>query len=64
MLIHRGGDSKGPYYQWGKNGAKYRYSSANKESRDNALKKPKGKSRRYTQADTKESKTSPFGGFF
>ena len=39
MPIHRGRDSKGPYYQWGNSGKKYYYISGNKKSRENALSK-------------------------
>lgn len=33
MPVHRGIDSKGPYYQWG-NQKKYYYKSANEQSRN------------------------------
>lgn len=40
MPIHRGKDSKGPYYQWGKQ-KKYYYISGNKQSREEAYSKAK-----------------------
>lgn len=39
MPVHRGKDSKGAYYQWGKSGKKYHYETGNKSSRDSAKKK-------------------------
>ena len=39
MPVHRGKDSKGPYYQWGKSGKKYYYKSGNSTSRERALRK-------------------------
>lgn len=39
MPVHRGKDSKGPYYQWGDSGKKYHYTAGNKESRERAKKK-------------------------
>ena len=39
MPIYRGVNSKGPYYQWGKTGAKYYYIPNNSRSRLNAKKK-------------------------
>lgn len=39
MPIHRGKDSKGPYYQWGKIGKKYYYKSGDSKSRERAHKK-------------------------
>ena len=39
MPVHRGKDSKGPFYQWGGEGKKYHYTSGNKSSRDAAKKK-------------------------
>lgn len=38
MPIHRGKDSKGPYYQWGSQ-KKYYYKSGNKKSREAAYQK-------------------------
>ena len=38
MPIHRGTDSKGPYYQWGTR-KKYYYKSGNQKSREIAKKK-------------------------
>lgn len=38
MPIHRGTDSKGPYYQWGDR-AKYYYKPGNARSREAAYKK-------------------------
>ena len=40
MPIHRGKDSKGPYYQWGSQ-KKYYYKKGNKKSRELAKKKAK-----------------------
>lgn len=34
MPVRRLEDNDGPYYQWGKSGKKYRYTSGNKKSRD------------------------------
>ena len=45
MPIRRKQDSKSPYYQWGESGAKYRYKSGNKRSRELALKKAKAQER-------------------
>jgi len=39
MPIHRGKDKDGPYYQWGKSGKKYHYTSGNKKSRERAKNK-------------------------
>lgn len=39
MPVHRGKDSKGPYYQWGDHGKKYRYEAGNKQSREAAKEK-------------------------
>jgi hypothetical protein len=39
MPVHRGKDSKGPFYQWGGEGKKYHYTSGSKSSRDAAKKK-------------------------
>lgn len=39
MPIHRGKDSKGPYYQYGETGKKYHYISNDKLSRDKAYEK-------------------------
>jgi hypothetical protein len=39
MPVHRGQDSKGPYYQWGDSGKKYHYQAGDKTSRENAKKK-------------------------
>lgn len=39
MPVHRGKDSKGPYYRWGESGKKYHYASGDKSSRDAAKKK-------------------------
>ena len=36
MPVRRRHDSKGPYYQWGDYGRKYRYSPGDKASRDRA----------------------------
>jgi hypothetical protein len=33
MPVHRGEDSKGPYYQWGKSGKKYHYTAGDASSR-------------------------------
>lgn len=38
MPVHRGRNSKGPYYQWG-NQKKYYYQSGDEESRNKAKKK-------------------------
>jgi hypothetical protein len=38
MPIHRGSDSKGPFYQWGKQ-KKYYYKPGDKKSRDSAYNK-------------------------
>ena len=40
MPIHRGQNSKGPYYQWGSQ-KKYYYKSGDKKSRLNAMEKAK-----------------------
>ena len=37
--VHRGKDSKGPYYQWGDSGKRYHYASGEKRSRDAARQK-------------------------
>jgi hypothetical protein len=34
--VRRREDSKGPYYQWGDHGRKYRYTPGDKASRDRA----------------------------
>ena len=39
MPVERGRDSKGPFFRWGKQGAKYHYSSGSKASRERARKK-------------------------
>lgn len=39
MPVHRGTDSKGAYYQWGKGGKKYHYTSSDKASREGAKRK-------------------------
>jgi hypothetical protein len=39
MPVHRGKDSKGPYYQWGDSGKKYHYQAGEKKSRDSAKQK-------------------------
>lgn len=39
MPVHRGKDSKGPYYQWGDSGKKYHYTAGNEESRGRAKNK-------------------------
>ncbi|HMF03624.1 MAG TPA: hypothetical protein VKH17_02330 [Acidimicrobiia bacterium] len=36
MPVRRRQDSKGPYYQWGDHGRKYRYTRGDKASRDRA----------------------------
>lgn len=36
MPVHRGQDSKGCYYQWGKSGKKYYYTTGNLRSRERA----------------------------
>ena len=36
MPVHRGNDSKGPYYQWGDSGKKYHYTANDKSSRGRA----------------------------
>jgi hypothetical protein len=36
MPVRRGHDSKGPYYEWGGHGRKYRYTPGNKASRERA----------------------------
>ena len=38
MPVHRRKDSKGPYYQWGESGKKYRYEAGEKSSRERAKK--------------------------
>lgn len=43
--MHRGSDSKGPYYQWGKSGKKYHYTTGNKASRERAKKKAREQAR-------------------
>lgn len=39
MPVHRGKDSEGPFYQWGKSGKKYRYKAGDKSGRESAKKK-------------------------
>lgn len=39
MPVRRGEDSKGPYYQWGESGKKYRYTAGDKSSRERAKRK-------------------------
>lgn len=39
MPVRRGNDSKGPYYQWGESGKKYRYQAGDKSSRAKAKQK-------------------------
>jgi len=39
MPVHRGKDSKGPFYQWGMHGAHYHYQPNDKRSRERAKKK-------------------------
>jgi hypothetical protein len=46
MPVHRGSDSSGPFYQWGKSGKKYRYTSGDADSR----KRAKGKAERQGKA--------------
>lgn len=46
MPVHRGVDSKGPYYQWGDSGKKYHYTAGNDMSRERA----KSKARDQAQA--------------
>lgn len=36
MPVRRREDTKGPYYQWGDNGKKYRYTAGDKSSRSTA----------------------------
>lgn len=36
MPVHRGSDSSGPYYQWGKTGKKYHYTAGDAKSRKRA----------------------------
>ncbi len=36
MPVHRGSDSSGPYYQWGKTGKKYHYKAGDAKSRRRA----------------------------
>ena len=36
MPVRRRQDAKGPYYQWGDHGRKYRYTVGDKASRDRA----------------------------
>jgi hypothetical protein len=43
--VHRGKDSKGPYYQWGESGKRYHYESGDKESRDEAKEKARRQGR-------------------
>jgi len=38
MPVHRGEDSKGPYYQWGEQ-KKYHYTAGNREARQRAYRK-------------------------
>jgi hypothetical protein len=45
MPVHRGKDSKGPYYQWGDNGKKYHYTSGDARSRKTAQDKAKKQGR-------------------
>lgn len=39
MPVYRGRDSKGSYYQWGKSGKKYYYTSGDEQSRERAKNK-------------------------
>lgn len=39
MPVHRGIDSKGVYYQWGKSGKKYYYTAGDAKSRERAKKR-------------------------
>lgn len=39
MPTERGSDSKGPFYRWGKSGAKYHYTPGNENSRKRAKEK-------------------------
>jgi len=39
MPVHRGQDSKGPYYQWGNHGKKYYYILNNRTSRERSKQK-------------------------
>lgn len=36
MPVQRSEDSKGPYYQWGDSGKKYRYEAGDRKSRERA----------------------------
>jgi hypothetical protein len=45
MPVHRGKNSKGPFYQWGGEGKKYHYTSGNKSSRDAPRRRPRSKAR-------------------
>ena len=38
MPVHRGRDSRGPYYQWGEHGTKYYYEAGSGASRQRAKK--------------------------
>jgi hypothetical protein len=38
MPVHRGQDSRGPFYQWGDSGKRYHYMAGNAESRNRAKK--------------------------
>jgi len=45
MPVHREKDSKGPYYQWGNHGKRYRYIANNKASRERAYAKSQAQAR-------------------
>ena len=36
MPVHRGQDAKGPFYQWGEHGKRYRYTPGDKDAREKA----------------------------
>lgn len=36
MPVRRGRDSKGPYYQWGEHGKRYRYEPGDRDGREKA----------------------------
>lgn len=45
MPVRRKQDSKGPYYQWGDSGKKYRYQTGNKKEREKAKGKAENQGR-------------------
>jgi len=61
MPLHRGKDSEGSYYSWGKNGHRYHYTAGSKRSRDLAKSKAEkqGKASHAKKGGTGKKSTRP-----